>query len=540
MAEPPGNNNGPLDPGVPAGASQRQQIREAAASWVSRGRLQPPVSVETLVHAAEEFLNLNSWPAEWLGFAMVCLNNALWRGAAAGVPPTKRLLLLPQCLRDVEKCRGEYDDYGFICGECGACAIHEIEKYAEGLGYTVLIAEATAAVEELIARGRFESVIGVSCLEALEKTIQKMVDRAIPGLAVPLLRNGCLNTAVDIAWLRETLGPAVAGQDSRPWLSLSDLVALQQRVKGWFTEAELQRLIGHRSQTERTAVDWVARDGKRWRPFLVAATAGAVSDMSLSPDSCRQLAVAVECFHKASLAHDDIEDGDTTRYGLPCLHVERGVPEALNVGDFLIGEGYRLAATGTGSPDTGARMVSLLADAQRSLCIGQGREFQLFSSGRAPSVRDVEDLFELKTVPAFEAALALGALAGGADRQTMAVLREFSRAVGVAYQIRDDLEDLKAADPDSAQSLACSILVAKMLEEDSTGEYSSLFPFTSPPARALVVSAVRESGAIQWARQRIDALRAEAQRAAEATQMLRLRQLLFRVAGRLTERYPTA
>ena len=52
--------------------------------------------------------------------------------------------------------------------------------------------------------------------------------------------------------------------------------------------------------------------------------------------------MAVECFHKASLIHDDIEDGDDRRYGQPALHTEHGVPVALNVGDFLLGEGYRL------------------------------------------------------------------------------------------------------------------------------------------------------------------------------------------------------
>ena len=56
----------------------------------------------------------------------------------------------------------------------------------------------------------------------------------------------------------------------------------------------------------------------------------------------KKLAVAVECFHKASLIHDDIEDGDDLRYGTKTLHVEYGVPVALNVGDFLLGEGYRL------------------------------------------------------------------------------------------------------------------------------------------------------------------------------------------------------
>ena len=60
------------------------------------------------------------------------------------------------------------------------------------------------------------------------------------------------------------------------------------------------------------------------------------------PEDVRKLAVAVECFHKASLIHDDIEDNDAIRYGEKTLHEEHGLAVALNVGDLLIGEGYRL------------------------------------------------------------------------------------------------------------------------------------------------------------------------------------------------------
>ena len=62
------------------------------------------------------------------------------------------------------------------------------------------------------------------------------------------------------------------------------------------------------------------------------------------PEDLRKVAVAVECFHKASLIHDDIEDNDALRYGEKTLHEEHGVAVALNVGDLLIGEGYRLLA----------------------------------------------------------------------------------------------------------------------------------------------------------------------------------------------------
>ena len=62
------------------------------------------------------------------------------------------------------------------------------------------------------------------------------------------------------------------------------------------------------------------------------------------PDGVRRTALAIETFHKASLVHDDIEDDDTFRYGRETLHRQYGVGTAINVGDYLIGLGYRLVS----------------------------------------------------------------------------------------------------------------------------------------------------------------------------------------------------
>ena len=64
----------------------------------------------------------------------------------------------------------------------------------------------------------------------------------------------------------------------------------------------------------KAALDWICSDGKRWRPFLLTAVYSALTGSSVFPETVRMAAVAVECFHKASLIHDDIEDGDISRY----------------------------------------------------------------------------------------------------------------------------------------------------------------------------------------------------------------------------------
>ena len=101
---------------------------------------------------------------------------------------------------------------------------------------------------------------------------------------------------------------------------------------------------------EAIAYDWLAQGGKRSRPFITLAVydalKGAPGTLSAEgldlPDAVRRAALAIETFHKASLVHDDIEDDDTFRYGRATLHRQYGVGTAINVGDYLIGLGYRL------------------------------------------------------------------------------------------------------------------------------------------------------------------------------------------------------
>jgi len=199
-------------------------------------------------------------------------------------------------------------------------------------------------------------------------------------------------------------------------------------------------------ETERVALDWMAKAGKRWRPFLGVCAYEALvdSDAEGRDDDLERIAVAVECFHKASLIHDDIEDDDSERYGDKTLHSQYGVPVALNVGDLLLGEGYRLLVETDGSPTRRTRLLHAAAQGHRTLCLGQGRELTWSREPRPLTVDEVLDIFRLKTAPAFEVALSLGATLAGCDEQVDRVLKQYSESLGIAYQIRDDLEDLRS------------------------------------------------------------------------------------------------
>ena len=229
-----------------------------------------------------------------------------------------------------------------------------------------------------------------------------------------------------------------------------NLGGLRDEVESWFEPTVLARLLGEpRTETERLGQQWLAEGGKRWRPFLTVALYQALLEepqpFDELGDSLRRVAVSLECFHKASLIHDDIEDDDAERYGDKTMHERHGVPVALNLGDFLIGEGYRLLAGSDVPADRRAEMLRRAAAGHRSLSIGQGEELLWTRAPKPLSPQEVVAIFRGKTAPAFSTALHIGAVLGGADESLHAILDVFSDALGVAYQIRDDLDDLQAA-----------------------------------------------------------------------------------------------
>jgi geranylgeranyl diphosphate synthase, type II len=241
---------------------------------------------------------------------------------------------------------------------------------------------------------------------------------------------------------------------------------LRDEVDFWFTPASLELIMGKsQGETERIGREWLGRAGKRWRPFLTVATYQAMHGDTTAPlpEDLRKVAVAVECFHKASLIHDDIEDNDALRYGEKTLHEEYGVAVALNVGDLLIGEGYRLLASCRVSAEQRVQMLQVAADGQRQLCHGQGAELCWARNPTPLKPNEVLDIFRRKTAPAFEVALRMGALYAGLTKHNDVsdVIGKYSEALGIAYQIRDDLSDLGfGGDTNDIAALRPSLLLA--------------------------------------------------------------------------------
>lgn len=425
---------------IPQTRPERESVRTKLRQYVIDAKLVAPLSIADLRRHAELCVEQQGLAAIYTDYVGVLLNSEVWRDQLARVPYQRRLLLLPKCMRIEDKCPAPFDEFGLLCKQCGLCTIQELQEEAERLGYAVLVAEGSALVMAIIETGKIDAIVGVSCLSVLEKAFPYMESAAIPGVAIPLLQDDCKDVTVDLEWIWETIH--LTSDDATYRLNLD---SLRGEVKEWFNDESLEEIMGPApTQTEQIARAWLAKNGKRWRPFLTACVwKSMVDDPNVTvPISLKKLAVAAECFHKASLVHDDIEDDDDLRYGEPTLHSQEGIAVALNVGDLLLGDGYALIADCGLSAQQRIAISKVAASGHRTLCLGQGAEFQWAKSPAPLSSTQVLDIFRKKTSTAFEVALQFGALAADCDADVCGVISRFSDALGVAYQIRDDLEDM--------------------------------------------------------------------------------------------------
>lgn len=463
---------------VPQDPGDRRRIRALAERVAADLPRCCPPARDLLAEFGARALAALELPLDYLGFAMVEVSNAFWRAPYEAVPLDRRLLLLPKCLRDPDACVGRFDAVGLHCAGCGACIIKDLTARARALGYEVIVAEGTSAVIMKVLDGAADAILGVACLDSLDESFEPITELGVPNQALPLLRAGCERTETEPERLLELLtavrAPGSAGPAAATYRTAVPL--LRETRRGFAAEhleAVLAPYVADAAlaaepsagpldaavETEVLGVDWLRAGGKRFRPFVTVASyalgvhgaAALRADAPTAvmvPPAVRALAVAIEALHKASLAHDDIADEDAYRYGRPTLQRSHGVGVALNVGDWLVGLGYRLIAAQAPAlgPESVADILARLAAAQLALCRGQGAELawatRALGSLRAPAALQIG---ALKTAPAFEVAFYAGLRASGAEFDE-GFLRRFATHLGAAYQVRNDLDDWRADD----------------------------------------------------------------------------------------------
>jgi farnesyl diphosphate synthase len=224
------------------------------------------------------------------------------------------------------------------------------------------------------------------------------------------------------------------------------MAGIQERV-----EAALERLLP-RADVVPTRLHSAMRyavlgGGKRVRPLLVhaagEAAAGAPDEQALM--RLDAVACAVECIHAYSLVHDDLPcmDDDVLRRGKPTVHVEYDEATAMLVGDALQSLAFQIISEQRlGAPAAQLDMVRILAVAAGSRGMAGGQAIDLASVGSVLSLPELELMHIHKTGALIRASVSLGARAvGDLSEAALAGLDRYARAIGLAFQVVDDVLD---------------------------------------------------------------------------------------------------
>lgn len=221
------------------------------------------------------------------------------------------------------------------------------------------------------------------------------------------------------------------------------------------------------SQVETALSDWVAPTaperlgeamryavldgGKRLRPLLVFAAAQAVGAAKNCPATLRA-ACAVELIHAYSLVHDDMPcmDNDVLRRGKPTVHVKFGQAQALLAGDALQALAFELLTPAENAVDanTQARLCRLLALSAGCHGMAGGQAIDLAHVGLHLNLDQLKHMHKLKTGALLQASVMMGAscvpMGQTVSLQTQIALQHYSEALGVAFQVVDDILDVTA------------------------------------------------------------------------------------------------
>ena len=185
--------------------------------------------------------------------------------------------------------------------------------------------------------------------------------------------------------------------------------------------------------------------GKRLRPLLVMAACAAVNG---NQHAALRSACAVELIHAYSLVHDDMPcmDNDVLRRGKPTVHVQFGQAQALLAGDALQALAFEFLTPDDDSVDTAtqARLCRMLAQAAGMHGMAGGQAIDLASVGLPLTAAQLHEMHRLKTGALLQASVMMGACCGAALPVVQDALRDYGAAVGLAFQVVDDVLDVTA------------------------------------------------------------------------------------------------
>ena len=223
-----------------------------------------------------------------------------------------------------------------------------------------------------------------------------------------------------------------------PVTAVTDLAAAWLPARMTEVERRLgETVAGWGEELGRDAGETLTAGGKRMRPLLVLLCAGRGAGQEAI-----RAATAIELVHMATLVHDDVLDDAPLRRGLPTVFASSGRRRAVAAGDLLFSRAFAILATDGGGPEPSdpatGRQVELLAHASVALARGELAQ-RRDAYDTSVSIERYQLRCELKTAALFQCACVIGASRAPAEE---AALLDFGRAIGLAFQLLDDVLDV--------------------------------------------------------------------------------------------------
>jgi heptaprenyl diphosphate synthase len=274
--------------------------------------------------------------------------------------------------------------------------------------------------------------------------------------------------------------------------------------------------------------------GKRIRPVLVF-----LSGQFGKPDIDRlaKVAAAIEFIHVATLYHDDVMDEATMRRGVESANAKFGNTNAILAGDFLFSRASAIAA------ELGPHVVTTLADTLSVLCEGQIREAR--GAGNSDPIKHYLEVLKQKTGSLIETSASLGAYVAGADDIVSAALTNYAKNIGLAFQISDDILDLKGDSSKSGKMIGKDLVegihtlpVLSALSVDKTSSLKDLLVKVrnNPAAIEETINKVAELGGFDVATLHLESLIDQAMSSLDLVPQGAAKDALVQFAEWLTKR----
>ena len=201
--------------------------------------------------------------------------------------------------------------------------------------------------------------------------------------------------------------------------------------------------------------------GKRVRATLVYAAAQAVS--GTVPTACDTIACSVELIHAYSLVHDDLPamDDDPLRRGQPTCHIAFDEATAILAGDALQTLAFECLAMADVPPELRCQLLLVLAKASGHAGMVAGQDMDLAAENRLIGLDELENLHRHKTGALIRASVLMGAMAAGATDAQLAALETYSAAIGLAFQVQDDILDIESSTEELGKTQGADLALNK-------------------------------------------------------------------------------